>query len=160
DRDLRVGCTAHTHAPQVVEVSPAGVVRRPAASEVALDPSAFCFINPGSVGQPRDGDERAAYAVFDPELHHIWFYRVAYDVRRITRDNARRGIKLGSRAATSRSLMSRLFDPVPLPRFPRCSSPARASTRDSRRLGVSASPAPSWWLSGRVCTRLICSTAL
>ena len=113
DSDLRVCCTGHTHAPQVVEVSPAGVVRRPAASEVALDPSAFCFINPGSVGQPRDGDERAAYAVFDPELHHIWFYRVAYDVRRITRDNARRGIRLGPRAATSRSLMSRLFDPVP-----------------------------------------------
>jgi len=65
------------------------------------------------VGQPRDGDERAAYAVFDPELHHVWFYRVAYDVRRITRDNARRGIRLGPRAATSRSLMSRLFDPVP-----------------------------------------------
>ena len=113
DSDLRVCCTGHTHAPQVVEVGPAGVVRRPAAPELALDPAAFCFINPGSVGQPRDGDERAAYAVFDPEVHHVWFYRVAYDVRRITRDNARRGIKLGPRAATSRSLMSRLFDPVP-----------------------------------------------
>src|SRR2546426_622449 len=45
DSDLRVCCTGHTHAPQVVEVGPAGVVRRPAAPELALDPAAFCFIN-------------------------------------------------------------------------------------------------------------------
>ena len=34
--------------------------------------------NVGSVGQPRDGDERACYALFDG--HRIWFRRVAYDL--------------------------------------------------------------------------------
>ena len=89
-------CVGHTHIPATFRVGDAKVM-----------------INPGSVGQPRDGDERASYAIFDPEGHHVWFYRVAYDVRQIERDNARRGIKLGPQPATTRSLISRLFDPVP-----------------------------------------------
>jgi diadenosine tetraphosphatase ApaH/serine/threonine PP2A family protein phosphatase len=38
------------------------------------------LINPGSVGQPRDGDWRAAFAVFDPEAWMVTFYRVPYNV--------------------------------------------------------------------------------
>jgi diadenosine tetraphosphatase ApaH/serine/threonine PP2A family protein phosphatase len=38
------------------------------------------FINPGSVGQPRDGDPRAAYALVDTELHELTFGRVNYDI--------------------------------------------------------------------------------
>lgn len=38
------------------------------------------FINPGSVGQPRDGDPRAAYAIIDTELHELTFGRVNYDI--------------------------------------------------------------------------------
>jgi diadenosine tetraphosphatase ApaH/serine/threonine PP2A family protein phosphatase len=37
-------------------------------------------ICPGSVGQPRDGDPRAAFAVLDVEQHTITFHRVMYDV--------------------------------------------------------------------------------
>jgi diadenosine tetraphosphatase ApaH/serine/threonine PP2A family protein phosphatase len=33
----------------------------------------------GSVGQPRDGDTRAAYALFDSAAMRLTFYRVAYD---------------------------------------------------------------------------------
>jgi diadenosine tetraphosphatase ApaH/serine/threonine PP2A family protein phosphatase len=36
--------------------------------------------NPGSVGQPRDGDPRAAYAIVDTQAGHIAFRRVEYDV--------------------------------------------------------------------------------
>lgn len=36
------------------------------------------YCNPGSVGQPRDGDPRAAYAIFDDEK--ILLQRVTYDV--------------------------------------------------------------------------------
>ncbi|MFP4590429.1 MAG: metallophosphoesterase family protein [Halobacteriales archaeon] len=39
-------------------------------------------VNPGSVGQPRDGDPRAAYAVLDPEAREVALRRVAYDVER------------------------------------------------------------------------------
>lgn len=38
------------------------------------------LINPGSVGQPRDGDPRAAYALFDSEMMQAMLVRVPYDV--------------------------------------------------------------------------------
>ena len=38
------------------------------------------LINPGSVGQPRDGDWRAAYAIYDSDKHHVSFWRAPYDV--------------------------------------------------------------------------------
>ena len=38
------------------------------------------IINPGSVGQPRDGDPRAAYALLDDETMVWEFHRVAYDI--------------------------------------------------------------------------------
>jgi predicted phosphodiesterase len=38
------------------------------------------LINPGSVGQPRDGDWRAAFALFDTEAYSVTYYRVKYDV--------------------------------------------------------------------------------
>jgi predicted phosphodiesterase len=38
------------------------------------------LVNPGSVGQPRDGDPTAAYAIYSPRHHVVEFRRVAYDV--------------------------------------------------------------------------------
>ena len=38
------------------------------------------IINPGGVGQPRDGDPRANYAVYDTEVRTIYHYRVEYDI--------------------------------------------------------------------------------
>lgn len=44
------------------------------------------IINPGSVGQPRDRDNRAAYAILDVAADTIEFRRVAYDYQRTQRD--------------------------------------------------------------------------
>jgi diadenosine tetraphosphatase ApaH/serine/threonine PP2A family protein phosphatase len=38
------------------------------------------LINPGSVGQPRDGDWRAAFALYDDVLEQVTFFRTPYDV--------------------------------------------------------------------------------
>jgi len=38
------------------------------------------LINPGSVGQPRDGDWHAAFAVYDSVAEQVIFYRTPYDV--------------------------------------------------------------------------------
>jgi len=38
------------------------------------------IINPGGVGQPRDGDPRASYAIYDSDDEAIYHYRVPYDV--------------------------------------------------------------------------------
>jgi predicted phosphodiesterase len=44
-----------------------------------------CIVNPGSVGQPRDRDPRASYAIFDDE-QNIWDYqRVEYDIESVQR---------------------------------------------------------------------------
>jgi diadenosine tetraphosphatase ApaH/serine/threonine PP2A family protein phosphatase len=40
-------------------------------------------VNPGSVGQPRDGDPRASYLVFEPEANRVTWRRVAYDVEAV-----------------------------------------------------------------------------
>ncbi|NLL89987.1 MAG: metallophosphoesterase, partial [Dehalococcoidales bacterium] len=39
------------------------------------------IINPGGVGQPRDGDPRASYAIYDSEAKVIRLHRVAYDIK-------------------------------------------------------------------------------
>jgi len=38
------------------------------------------LINPGSVGQPRDGDWRAAFAIYDTAVERVIFHRIPYDV--------------------------------------------------------------------------------
>jgi predicted phosphodiesterase len=46
-----------------------------------LQPSVRYLINPGSVGQPRDGDWRAAFALFDTDAQVVHFYRTPYDLK-------------------------------------------------------------------------------
>jgi predicted phosphodiesterase len=69
-----------------------------------LHPGGQWLINPGSVGQPRDGDGRAAYALFDPEAREVFYRRVAYDYETTRRKIAAAGLPdvLGSRLALGR----------------------------------------------------------
>jgi diadenosine tetraphosphatase ApaH/serine/threonine PP2A family protein phosphatase len=48
-------------------------------SEIELTEGRW-LLNPGSVGQPRDGDPRAAYLLIDLESRHAHFRRVPYDI--------------------------------------------------------------------------------
>ena len=48
--------------------------------ELPLKREAKYLLNPGSVGQPRDGDSRAAFASFDSESWKLTFHRVPYNV--------------------------------------------------------------------------------
>ncbi len=64
---------------------PAGEPDAPQSFTLALDPGTRFLINPGSVGQPRDGNWRAAFALYtspsDPASPaHITFHRVPYDL--------------------------------------------------------------------------------
>ncbi|MCP4427538.1 MAG: metallophosphoesterase family protein [Chloroflexi bacterium] len=71
----------HTHVPVVFSKEGARIVpRRPSGRVPILLNDTRCIINPGSVGQPRDSDPRAAYALLDLE-NQIWEYRrVEYPV--------------------------------------------------------------------------------
>ena len=57
---------------------------RPRATEsfaaLQIDPSRRYLLNPGSIGQPRDGDPRAAFAIADLEHGVVEFWRVHYDI--------------------------------------------------------------------------------
>ena len=74
----------HTHHACVFSLGPAGGVRleTPRGPDerwvAALDASVPYLINPGSVGQPRDHDARAAFAIWDTATSRVEFHRVAY----------------------------------------------------------------------------------
>lgn len=69
----------HTHLQGAFQVH-RGLTRRLRDKVVALEPDGVYFINPGSVGQPRDGDPRAAYAIYDRDQKVVELRRAAYDV--------------------------------------------------------------------------------
>jgi predicted phosphodiesterase len=71
---------------------------------VALETGAAYLINPGSVGQPRDGDPRAAYAVFNAKTREVALRRVPYNHSATERKIAAAGLppKLGTRLGFGR----------------------------------------------------------
>jgi diadenosine tetraphosphatase ApaH/serine/threonine PP2A family protein phosphatase len=84
-RDFKVCFVGHTHAPTIYAF---GKGELPFADGVpfALDPAERYIVNPGSVGQPRDGDPRAACCLFDDEAGTITLLRCEYDVEAEARD--------------------------------------------------------------------------
>jgi predicted phosphodiesterase len=74
----------HTHYPVTFELSAETIESigpSPAAStQVQMREGCRYLINPGSVGQPRDGDPRAAYAIVDTALRRVELYRTPYAV--------------------------------------------------------------------------------
>jgi diadenosine tetraphosphatase ApaH/serine/threonine PP2A family protein phosphatase len=55
-------------------------VRRELIDHVRIEPAKKYFINVGSVGQPRDGNWRAAYCVYDVENKLVQQQRIKYDL--------------------------------------------------------------------------------
>jgi diadenosine tetraphosphatase ApaH/serine/threonine PP2A family protein phosphatase len=76
---LRVGFFGHTHVKAVLYY-----YQKAVSVDVALDlklaEEKRYLINPGSVGQPRDGDPRASFLVYDADDHRVTFNRVEYDI--------------------------------------------------------------------------------
>jgi predicted phosphodiesterase len=71
----------HTHVPVIFENS--GVqVKRINLPELTLDPEKKYIINPGSVGQPRDRDPKASFAIFDSGIKSVETIRVEYDIEK------------------------------------------------------------------------------
>ncbi len=52
------------------------------------------IINPGSVGQPRDGDPQASYAIYDSRIGIVNLYRVSYDIRATQDRMVERGLPM------------------------------------------------------------------
>ncbi len=74
-----VGLFGHTHWPGIWREKDGVFDVLTGAETVQIDDGAHYLINPGSVGQPRDGDERAAFAIFDTGEQTLRFVKVEYD---------------------------------------------------------------------------------
>jgi diadenosine tetraphosphatase ApaH/serine/threonine PP2A family protein phosphatase len=79
--DRRFVLVGHSHIPialQLCDGNLAGGLAR-GGSDLELEQGRW-LLNPGSVGQPRDGDPRAAYLLVDTESAHAHFRRIPYDI--------------------------------------------------------------------------------
>ena len=79
----RICLVGHTHVPAIYwqpEPDTPCIAIQPKIDQPFSCEQGRYIINPGSVGQPRDGDPRAAYLMFDPEAGTVEHRRVAYDI--------------------------------------------------------------------------------
>ncbi|OGK98578.1 MAG: hypothetical protein A3E31_08900 [Candidatus Rokubacteria bacterium RIFCSPHIGHO2_12_FULL_73_22] len=76
----RLCFVGHSHVPGAWSVGSSGPEFVPGAIELELAAGRRYLVNVGSVGQPRDRDPRAAYALWDAERGRLAIRRVAYDV--------------------------------------------------------------------------------
>ena len=81
EQDTPYSAVGHTHVPLVVRKDGEGVRgETPVAGEAADLGEGLLCVNPGSVGQPRDGDPRASYAVLDTSAGTVTHHRAPYDI--------------------------------------------------------------------------------
>ena len=93
--DAPVILYGHTHLPVIFSADRWGEVRgiRAAAGDVVhLDRNSRYLINPGSVGQPRDRNSDASFAIFDSDRMTVQFLRVRYDYRKTQQAILRAGL--------------------------------------------------------------------
>jgi len=92
----RIGLHGHTHMPiafrerdqgreGIEQVSPRD------GSSLSLE-GMRALVNPGSVGQPRDGDPRASYLILDPARGSMSWHRVEYDIAAVQAAMRRAGL--------------------------------------------------------------------
>ena len=70
----------HSHCPGVYLLGPSGVPHRVAPQDLALEDGKRYLIDVGSVGQPRDGDARASYVIYDADAGSVFFRRIPFDL--------------------------------------------------------------------------------
>jgi diadenosine tetraphosphatase ApaH/serine/threonine PP2A family protein phosphatase len=80
----------HSHQPIFFSGDGAPHSRR--TDRLQCDPGRRYIINVGSIGQPRDGDPRSCYAVFDGENRTVELHRVAYDIKSAQRKILKAGL--------------------------------------------------------------------
>jgi diadenosine tetraphosphatase ApaH/serine/threonine PP2A family protein phosphatase len=83
EQALPLALFGHTHYAGAFVAMPGDaprVVLFPHGGSLSLPAGSRCLLNPGSMGQPRDSDPRAAYALHDDATGVVEVVRVAYDV--------------------------------------------------------------------------------
>jgi predicted phosphodiesterase len=103
DTTAPVVLVGHSHVPLAVTVEDGAVDggHAPGGTEIDLTDGRW-LLNPGSVGQPRDGDARAAWLLLDLDAGRASFRRVGYDVEATQQEISDAGLPrvLGERLAS------------------------------------------------------------
>jgi predicted phosphodiesterase len=84
EADFSLCFFGHTHVPCVFQWEGgevAGLIPAPGDTRILLEPGSRYLINPGSVGQPRDEDPRAAFLILDGKRKTVTFHRVGYPIQ-------------------------------------------------------------------------------
>lgn len=79
ERDCSLCFFGHTHSPGIFSAD--GIYDVDDNSKFELGNGKVFFVNPGSVGQPRDGDPRASYGILDSETHEYELVRLSYPIK-------------------------------------------------------------------------------
>ncbi len=85
----------HTHVPSLFAQRGENVrvaLLRGAEGSLVLDPETRYLLNPGSIGQPRDRDPRAAYMTYDSDSRTVRWFRVEYAIGRAQRRILKAGL--------------------------------------------------------------------
>jgi predicted phosphodiesterase len=84
--DTAHGLNGHTHIPVAFVLAGDRIdAVRPRDGDRLSVAGIRSLLNPGSVGQPRDGDPAASYLILDPEAATATWHRVAYDIGAVQR---------------------------------------------------------------------------
>jgi diadenosine tetraphosphatase ApaH/serine/threonine PP2A family protein phosphatase len=85
----------HSHLSMGFVKEKSGNVQIFEGNEITFEKGKRYLINPGSVGQPRDGDPRAAFGILDTDRGIFEFHRVEYDVETAQDKIRRAGLSSG-----------------------------------------------------------------
>lgn len=85
-------CNGHTHIPALFRLGADGARAAHVVEGTVYRLDERTLVNAGSVGQPRDGDPRAAYVVLDTEAGTATFYRASYRIDETQRRIRTRGL--------------------------------------------------------------------
>ncbi len=70
----------HSHVPQIFCERDGDLPRSQVGHDFMPDEESRYLVNVGSIGQPRDNDPRACYAIFDSDEYEVLYHRVEYDI--------------------------------------------------------------------------------
>jgi diadenosine tetraphosphatase ApaH/serine/threonine PP2A family protein phosphatase len=90
--ETRHCCNGHTHVAALFQTTNGGVIGLRVLDGKTYPLESRTLVNAGSVGQPRDGDPRASYAVIDTGAGTVTFYRASYRIDETQRRIRSRGL--------------------------------------------------------------------
>ncbi len=80
--DNKICFIGHSHQPTVFTINSENEIGCSISDFLTVDNKKRYIINAGSIGQPRDGNPKSAFLVYDTEKRSITFLRIAYDIEK------------------------------------------------------------------------------